>query len=200
MSLELWNTIATSGTFVVIAATAIAALIQLRHARSGNQIAILNEMYETFQKPEFGDALHFVSSEMNTKLEEPEFCYQLANPSARAAENQALFRKISAVCIYFENLGTAVKIGMIDRDLALNNWSTLAIQAWANLEPVIAIYRRSLGDSVWENFEYLVVLAQDWQTAHPQGSYPSGVRRIALKDVWLERDARYKATRANAGA
>jgi hypothetical protein len=39
MSLELLNTFATLGTFVVIAGTAIAAIVQLRHARSSNQIA-----------------------------------------------------------------------------------------------------------------------------------------------------------------
>jgi hypothetical protein len=44
MSLEVVNTLATFGTFVVIAATAIAALVQLRHARSSNQIEALAEM------------------------------------------------------------------------------------------------------------------------------------------------------------
>ncbi|MBV8282486.1 MAG: hypothetical protein JO347_10555, partial [Candidatus Eremiobacteraeota bacterium] len=43
MSLELWSTIAAVGTFVVITATAIAAVIQLRHMRSSNQITILND-------------------------------------------------------------------------------------------------------------------------------------------------------------
>ena len=47
MSLELANTLATLGTFVVIAATAIAAILQLRHARTSNQIAALNELRET---------------------------------------------------------------------------------------------------------------------------------------------------------
>jgi hypothetical protein len=46
MSLQLVNTLATFGTFVVIAATAIAAIVQLRHARSSNHIAALNELRE----------------------------------------------------------------------------------------------------------------------------------------------------------
>lgn len=36
MSLELVNTFATLGTFLVIAATATAAIVQLRHARGSN--------------------------------------------------------------------------------------------------------------------------------------------------------------------
>jgi hypothetical protein len=51
MSFELVNTLATFGTFVVIAATAIAAVVQLRHARSSNQIAALNELRETMESP-----------------------------------------------------------------------------------------------------------------------------------------------------
>ena len=36
MSLEVINTFATLGTFLVIAATAIAAIVQLSHARSSS--------------------------------------------------------------------------------------------------------------------------------------------------------------------
>jgi len=43
MSLELVNTLASIGTLLVIAATAIAALAQLRHSRGSNQIIALTE-------------------------------------------------------------------------------------------------------------------------------------------------------------
>ena len=38
MSLELINTFATLLTVAIIAATAVAAMVQLRHLRAGNQI------------------------------------------------------------------------------------------------------------------------------------------------------------------
>lgn len=38
MSLELLNALASAGTFIVIGATAIAAVIQLRHVRASNQL------------------------------------------------------------------------------------------------------------------------------------------------------------------
>ena len=60
MSLELVNTFVTLGTFVVIAATAIAAIVQLRHARSSNHIVALNELRETTETPDFQAALYFV--------------------------------------------------------------------------------------------------------------------------------------------
>jgi hypothetical protein len=30
--------------------------------------------------------------------------------------------------------------------------------------------------------------------AHPKGTYPAGVRRIGLKDEWLEADKQYAAS------
>jgi hypothetical protein len=68
MSLELVNTLATFGTFLVIAATAIAAVVQLRHARSSNHIAALNELRETMESPDFVVARHFVETELSGKL------------------------------------------------------------------------------------------------------------------------------------
>jgi hypothetical protein len=63
MSLELVNALATLGTFLVIAATAIAAIVQLRHARSSNQIEALAEFREGTQDPEMRIAERFVLHE-----------------------------------------------------------------------------------------------------------------------------------------
>jgi len=87
MSLELWNTLATFGTFLVIAATAIAAIYQLRHMRGGNQIAVLGELRASQGTPEYVRVLHFVYSELASKMQDPAFRYQLANRTARTAEN-----------------------------------------------------------------------------------------------------------------
>jgi len=51
MSLETWSTAASIGTFVVIAATAVAALAQLRHMRSSNQIAAVTAMQHLILGP-----------------------------------------------------------------------------------------------------------------------------------------------------
>jgi hypothetical protein len=65
------------------------------------------------------------------------------------------------------------------------------------LAPIVVAARRARGsNAVWENFEYFVVLAQDWRAAHPDGTYPPGVRRIALADELREADAQYAASLA----
>jgi hypothetical protein len=62
--------------------------------------------------------------------------------------------------------------------------------------PLTVIARRRAGDVIWEHFEYLTVLAQDWAAAHPKGTYPAGTRRIELKDERVEADEQYASALA----
>jgi hypothetical protein len=198
MSLELVNTLATFGTFFVIAATAIAAIVQLRHARSSNHIAALNELRETMESADFQAAQHFLQTELPARLQDPGFRYQLANASARTDEMRPLVARINALGNFYESIGILVKTGLVDKDLVFEMWADIARQAWERLVPIAAIYRRRVGDALWENFEYLTVLAQEWIAAHPKGTYPAGVHRIDIKDEWLDADKQYAASLAPA--
>ncbi|MBV8148109.1 MAG: DUF4760 domain-containing protein [Candidatus Eremiobacteraeota bacterium] len=197
MSLELVNTLATFGTFVVIAATAIAAIVQLRHARSSNQIVALNELREMMEAPEFVAAFEFISTELSSKLQDSSFRHQWNDRSARTDEGKRPIGKIRTIMNYYEGMGVLVKTGLVDRELALDMWSEVIIVAWDNLAPFTVMGRRRQRD-LCENFEYLTVLAQDFLAAHPKGTYPSGVRRIDLKDEWLEADKQYAVSLAPA--
>src|SRR5215472_14260811 len=68
MSLELVNALAAVGTFVVIAVTALAALIQLRHLRSSNQLAGLLQTVNVFGDPEFQRKLAWLHDEFPTRV------------------------------------------------------------------------------------------------------------------------------------
>jgi len=193
MPLEFWSTLASFATFVVITATAIAAIVQLRHLRSSNQIAAFNELRVEAESSQFTAALNFVISDLGKALEDPAFRHQISTRGARTEANQALISKLIAVGNYFTTAGMLVKMGLIDRELAVENLCTVAVPCWEALEPVVAIVRRG-GGVLWENFEYFTVLSQEWITAHPEGAYPPGVRRLEVKDKWREADARYAAS------
>lgn len=198
MSLELVNTFATLGTFVVIAATALAAIIQLRHLRGSNQLAALNELRETSESTEFRASAHFVTTQLAEKLNDASFRYQIANRDSVTVDNEPLIAHTIGLGNFFESMAVLVKDGLVDRELAFEIWNRPVIRYWDHLVPVTAIIRRTIGNIAWENFEYLTVLSQDWLAAHPQGTYPSHVRRIALKDEWLEADTEYAASLATA--
>jgi hypothetical protein len=88
--------------------------------------------------------------------------------------------------------------GLPRSNLVLDIFCTRAHGNWEKLAPVIAIVRRSIGDAPWENFEYLAVLSEDYVAAHPEGTYPAGLRRIGLKDEFLAADKQYAASLAPA--
>ncbi len=191
MTLEIFNSLATFGTFVVISATAIAAVVQLRHARGSNQIATLNELRETTETPQFLIAQHFVQTDLSKALEDPTLRYQIVNRAARTSENQILITKITTIGNYYENMGQFVKSGLVDRNLVLEIWCAIIVLYWDKIAPFTAISRRTQGRWIWENFEYLAVLAQDWAASHPEGTYPARIRRIELADHYEDADKKY---------
>jgi hypothetical protein len=122
MSLELVNTLATFGTFVVIAATAIAAIVQLRHARSSNHIVALNELRETVDTTDFQTGQHFVNTQLAAKLQDPMFRYQIAVPSARTNDTRQFIRSVTTIANFYESMGILVKTGLVDGNLVLEMW------------------------------------------------------------------------------
>lgn len=193
MSLELFNTVATVGTFLVIAATALAAIVQLRHMRGGNQIAVLTELRASQQTPAYLNAAHYVFSELSTKMQDPAFRYQLANRTARTTENNEQISYAEIIGDFYENMGMFAKTGLVDRRLLMDIHSALVLDAWDALAETTAVLREHYGRAIYENFEYLVILSQDWSAAHPDGTYPHGVRRIDLPNKWRSADEHYAA-------
>jgi hypothetical protein len=84
----------------------------------------------------------------------------------------------------FEELGILVKRGMVDTSIFLDRYSYVILRTWKLVVPVIALVREASGvPSLWENFEYLAVLSEDWMKQYPS-SYPRGVRRMQVTNPW----------------
>jgi len=183
MSLEFWSTAATIGTFVVIAATAIVAIIQLRHVRASNQIAAVLQIGEAIEEESAQSARRFIRDELEGWLHDSEF-----RKSLRAVPIGTAARPIVLLGNHYERLGLFVKRGIIDSDLACDLWSAQVTGDWDRMAPALAIIRRSQGTSVFENFEYFVEESDRWLARNPQGSYPKNRPRRPLEDVWLGED------------
>ncbi len=194
MSLELLNTLATLATLLVITSTAVAAIYQLRQMRGSNQITALTEIRASQETPQFVRAMHFVYSELPAKMQDPAFRYQVANRTARTSDFTAMISNAEVVGNSYENMGVLAKTGLVDRRLLLDIHSQLTLDAWSALADMTAILRAHYGDAIWENFEFLTVLSQDWQATHATGAYPPSVRRINVPNQWQAADEQYAAT------
>lgn len=178
MSLELVNALAAVGTFVVIAASAIAAVVQLRHLRASNQLQTFMTITQEFESPEFQQRLSFVRNELPQKLRDPQFRAEYHHKHGADRIKHPEF----AVSGFFEELGMFVKRGLIDRDVFLDNYSPLIVRYWNLLAPFIAISRRRSGKAAWENFEYVAVLSHAWLKRYPDGTLPGNFPRLPLPE------------------
>lgn len=181
MSAEWVGAIASLLTFVVIGATAVTALVQLRHMRNSNQIAVFSEMRHTLESAAFQTALTFVRREVPEKSGDPEFRMRLLDPESKEAQLvQNLGNFLDGA------LAPLVKHGMVDRDLACDLFYMPVVRTWDNLAQYIATRRAALGYDMWEDLEYLALLCKDFRTRFPEGTYPAHARRLPLPPPWPE--------------
>jgi hypothetical protein len=183
VNLEILNTIASLGTLLVITATAIAALGQLRHSRGSNQILALTECREVLESESFAAALRFVRRKLPPMMEDPAMRARLL-----VTPIDEELRPINVVGNFFESMGSFVKHDIIDKEIACDLWSGIVVSAWDALTPVLAIFRRTSGPSLWENFEYLAKVSKDWIARYPNGTYANGAAHLPVEDVWRQAD------------
>jgi Domain of unknown function (DUF4760) len=185
MSAEWVTAIATVGTFLVIAASAIAALIQLRHLRGGNQIAAITGFREALDEPDIADAMYFGLWELPERLQNPEVRRALLARDWSGVPPE--YRRLAKVANLFENMGVLVKNGVIHPNIMCDLWSHTVVRNWKAMCPVIHNRRQLLHNpSVNENFEYIAALAARWMEAHPLGAYPKNAPRMPSTEVWPE--------------
>jgi len=174
MSLEVWSTIFSGATFVVITATAIAAIIQLRHLRSSNQLAALLTLMQMWNAPELHRQIHYLRTEVPEKIKDPKFLAALATGETARAEHPELM-----IADFWEQIGSLMKYGLIDENSWLDNASAQIVRTWNELRPVIDAIRSRTGPSSFENFEYAAVRARLWIDKFPHGTYPRDLPRMA---------------------
>jgi hypothetical protein len=193
MSFEAWSTAASIGTFLVITATAVAALVQLRHTRSSNQIAAITSLHETLESERITRARRFVAEQL-PKL--------FADPAGRSELGAEIFPPelgdVRDVGNFFDLMGAFVKLDIIDRTLACDLWDGIVFKTWKQLEPVAMIRRKVSYSGVWCDFEYLAVLCERSLSNRQGDYYPRGVPRIAIDSSSMEVVAAFDRDRAAA--
>jgi hypothetical protein len=180
MSPEWISAVSSFLTLVVIAASAIAALIQLRHMRGANQITALNDLRNYFETKTFREAMRFVYRELPKLYDDPQAREQLmATPLAERYESAR------TVANLFENVGVYVKRRVLDEDFTADMWGGIILTAWESMSPMIANRRRAENHpEIWENFEYLAMICKRFKDRHPNGSYPAGFPRMPEGEIW----------------
>jgi hypothetical protein len=196
MSPDKITAISSIVTAVVIAATAVAAVIQLRHMRSGNMIEAILSFRSMLEDDEHRKANRLLrGGDLGRELENPEFRRYLYRISKKLPVEDVPQRYIdlmeAAVALgnSFELIGGMVRNRVVSAEMFLANYWWVVTNTWTRMAEYIAVARRYTGaDSLFEDFEYLTVISEAWARRHPN-SYARGVARKSLVNPYpLERE------------
>ncbi|MGA8534909.1 MAG: hypothetical protein WB615_12450 [Candidatus Tumulicola sp.] len=172
MTYEAIGAYSALGTFVVILATAIAALVQLRHLRQSNQLSGLLSVLQLFQDPHLHDLIDFVRTDLPRQMEDPEFVAGFERvPIDRKQHPEFHLAEL------YEEVGSFVRSGLVDEKLFLQGHWYNVLLYWKLLQPAIVAARKPR-PYIFENFEYLALRAQAWCDRHPRGNYPASAPRM----------------------
>ncbi len=181
MTPEWVAAIASVATFVVISATAIVTLIQLRHMRNSNQIAVFTEIRHRMETPDFQDALRFIRYELPQKLNDSAFRVRLLD------RNSSEGKVVVDVGNFLDSaVAPLVKHGIVDRNLACDLFYYPVVMCWDTLASFIASRRTMVGYRLWEDFEYLTLLCKNFRARFPHGTYPARAAALPLPEPWPE--------------
>jgi hypothetical protein len=172
MSLELLSTIAAFGTFIVIAATAIAAFVQLTHIRRSNQLAGLQNALDMLLSPDVRELVNYVRHDLAERMNDPAFRAGLRETPVDRRLHPEMY-----LCDMYNHIGSFVRNGLIDERVYLQTeWYNVSLY-WKLLRGVVREGREAR-PFIFENFEWLAARAHRWFIAHPNGDYPSDESRM----------------------
>lgn len=179
MNWEELGALSTFATLIVIAASAVAAVVQLRHMRSANTIVGFLGFMDRWASPQARElaARVLVGDGLERRLADPAYRQELA-----AGITDTIAHPEIQYMDFWESLGMLVKLGYFDEPAVMESGGSFCIRAWQRLMPVIAIMRRSRGPLSYDNFEFLVARAMLWERKHPKGIYPSGTPHLPVID------------------
>lgn len=170
-------------TLFVIGVTAYAGLRQIRHMRSGNQVAALLPLTEKYQTAEMQESLQYVlSGAVSRDLQDRE-----VRRGAESIPSSGASRKAMDILNFYESVGALVTARVLDIDLVLR-YFTLPSDMWERSSDYIAITRRRRGPDVFENLEALVALERRYTAKHGSSLYPKHLPRIPLTDPFAAED------------
>jgi hypothetical protein len=173
MSIDKWAVLINLITLLVITATAVAALVQLRHLRAQNTLNAELAVLKDWNDPQFRQWRLDIAGELQTKLKDPTFLAEYDVPEVDRTRHPELY-----ACDWLEQIGSYLKYGLFDANVLLDVTSTSINRLWNQLTPAIERMRITRGDSLYENFEYWAARGRLWARAHPQGAYPRKMPRM----------------------
>ena len=164
-----WEALSAIGSFLsaaVIAASAIAALVQIRHLRAGNQLAGFLQLRRELHSDEIRAARAYVNLELAARLADEGYRQELISGIYDPRKHPEIL-----LGNFWAGVGSLIRHGVLDTPLLLDFCATLCKTNWRQLEPVAELLRRR-EPVLWEEFEYLAKLCDQYLARRHHGAPP----------------------------
>ncbi|HVA27028.1 MAG TPA: hypothetical protein VNF68_02545 [Candidatus Baltobacteraceae bacterium] len=149
--------VASLATTLIIAVTAFAALRQIRHNRTANELQIYLRFVDEVSTPQMMDSIRW-THDFAKRLKDPEYRITFA----RDAEGED-HRRFSGIVRFFERYASLVIVSGISEHLLFFEYAGLISLVWENIYEAFPLARSTgMGRYGGRAFEHLAVRAQHY--------------------------------------
>jgi len=143
-------------TTLVIAATAIAAVVQIRQLKLATQLEGYLALHREFGSTEMYAIREYVANELPKRLLDGKYREELESGAAFSGTHPEL-----VLGNFWEKVGTLVSTGLLAPNLYLETGAYRVIEAWDQLSDVIAL-RRKKEPLQWSGFDHIVRISREY--------------------------------------
>lgn len=191
MSAEMLTAVASAATAVIIAATAIAAIVQLRHMRAGNAIEAILSFRGIIEDEQHRRATNMLrTGDLERAMRDSNFRRFLyrrlkQRPIADVPQSYTdLYDSATLMGNCYELIGGMIRNKVAPPDIFLPNYWWVVVSAWDRMADWVTLMRQYSGsDGMYVDFEFLTVLSRQWGDKHPD-SYAHGYPRMPITDTY----------------
>ena len=143
---------------LIIAITAVAAFLQLRHYRNANEIIVYLRLIDQMDSPEImagRTAIHAMAAKLASDRDYRE---RLADPTFIPDD----FRDVGLMLRFLEHISVLVTKGGIAEKLVLAEYADTFVSMWEALRPAIEQRRKAFGPHTGRAFEHLAMLSREY--------------------------------------
>jgi hypothetical protein len=191
MTAEMLTAVASLATAVIIAATAVAAVVQLRHMRAGNAIEAILSFRNIIEDEQHRRATNILrTGDLERAMADSNFrrfLYRRLKQQPTDGVPQSyvdLYDSATLMGNCYELIGGMIRNKVAPPDIFLPNYWWAVVGTWDRMASWIALMRHYSGsDGMYVDFEFLTVLSREWGENHPD-SYAHGYARMPMKNTY----------------
>jgi len=162
-SWELTSTIVSIMTVAILAAAAIAAVIQIRHLRASNQLEGFLAISRELDSPELLRARAFVEFELSKKLADTSYREELLSGRVDLMEHPEI-----RIGNFWERMGALIRHGVLDEPIFYDFFARRCVGRWHDLLPVVELVRHN-DPLMWGDFQYIAIRCQEYLDRQQRG-------------------------------